>query len=207
MYIIGISGGSGSGKTFLTAKLRNEFSEQELSIIGLDSYYSDNSHLSMDERKRINFDHPEAIDYPLLMNHLGILKMGSDVEIPCYSFLSCTRLEQTILLKPASVLIIEGLFLLYDKDLRSQIDLKIHIDTPAEQRLLNIIERDFRERGRNEMEVRERFYMQVEPGQRKIIEPMRKFADIQFEWTWDHTLLLEHVRSIIIHKNSLFRRN
>ncbi len=207
MFIIGISGGSGSGKSFLTGKLRKEFSREELSIIGLDSYYRDHSHIPIEERQQINFDHPSEIDYPLLIEHVRLLKAGSGVEIPCYSFINCTRQEQTVLVKPASVLVIEGLFVLYNRHLRSQIDEKIHINTPAQQRLQNIIERDSRERGRNESIVRDRFHIFVEPAQREIIEPLRKFADIQFDWSVDHIPLLDHVRDIIRKKSILIQNN
>ncbi len=149
MFIIGIAGGSGSGKTTAAKKLIDNIPESRVSIISQDAYYKDSSHLPMSERKKINFDHPSSVEFELLIQHLHLLRNGQSVEMPIYSYLTCTRQKETITVAPASVVIIEGIFVLAQKELRDLMDLKVFVDAPADNRFIRILNRDRLERGRN----------------------------------------------------------
>ena len=147
MLIIGIAGGTGSGKTTVVNKIIEALPESSVAIIPQDSYYNDQSNLPLEIRKQTNFDHPNAFDWNLFEQQIADLKAGKAIEQPTYSYITCTRLSETIHVEPKDVIIIEGIMAFYDKDLRDQMDLKIFVDAGADERLLRVIVRDIEERG------------------------------------------------------------
>lgn len=148
MYIIGIAGGTGSGKTTVVRRIVESLPPGEIVLIPQDSYYNDNTGLTMEERHRINFDHPDAFDWKLLISHVKALKAGQAVEQPTYSYLECNRLPETIHTEPRKVILIEGILALCNKELRDLMDLRIFVNADADERLIRIINRDIIERGR-----------------------------------------------------------
>lgn len=178
MFIIGIAGGTGSGKTTVVRKLTERLPKGEVVIIPLDSYYKDSSHVPVAERQNINFDHPDAFDWSLLEKHIKMLKEGQAVEQPTYSYLTCTRQEETIHVEPREVVIIEGIMTLCDKELRQQMDVKIFVDADADDRLVRVISRDIIERGRTAEGVIERYLRILKPMHEQFIEPCKRYADV-----------------------------
>jgi uridine kinase len=178
MLIIGIAGGTGSGKTTVVNKIAESFTEGEVAILSQDAYYYDNSHLSLEERRKKNFDHPESIEFPLMVKHIQTLKAGHAVEQPTYSFISCTRQPETIRIEPRHVLIIEGILCLADESLRRLMDVKVFVDCASDVRLSRVIRRDIMERGRNVETVLDRYEKTVRPSHMQFIEPTKNFADI-----------------------------
>jgi uridine kinase len=178
MLIIGIAGGTGSGKTTVVNKIAESFTEGEVAILSQDAYYYDNSHLSLEERRKKNFDHPESIEFPLMVKHIQALKAGHAVEQPTYSFISCTRQPETIRIEPRHVLIIEGILCLADESLRRLMDVKVFVDCASDVRLSRVIRRDIMERGRNVETVLDRYEKTVRPSHMQFIEPTKNFADI-----------------------------
>ncbi len=178
MLIIGIAGGTGSGKTTVVDKIAESFTEGEVAILSQDAYYYDNSNLSLEERRRKNFDHPESIEFPLMVEHIKALKNGCAIEQPTYSFISCTRQKETIRIEPRHVLIIEGILCLADEHLRRLMDVKVFVDCASDVRLSRVIRRDIMERGRNVEMVLDRYEKTVRPSHMQFIEPTKNFADI-----------------------------
>lgn len=178
MLVIGIAGGTGSGKTTVVRKIIEKLPLGEVTVIPQDSYYKDNREIPMEERKKINFDHPDSIEFSLLVDHIKKLKNGESVEQPTYSYLTCTRGEETVLVNPAQVVIIEGILILTNKELRDLIDIKIFVDADADDRLSRVIKRDIIERGRNVSDVLERYDLTVKPSHLQFIEPTKRYADI-----------------------------
>ncbi len=178
MIIIGIAGGTGSGKTTVVKKIYESFSEKQVAIISQDSYYKDNSNLSVDERKLLNFDHPDAIEFSLLIDHIKYLKSGNSIEEPEYSYITCTRSKSTKTIHPLPVLIIEGIMVLYSKELRNLLDIKVFVDCQSDIRLSRVIRRDVIERGRNTEESLIKYEQTVRPSHIQFIEPAKQFADI-----------------------------
>ncbi len=178
MYIIGIAGGTGSGKTTVVKKLREALPKGEVTVIPLDSYYKDSSNVPVQERQFINFDHPDAFDWPLLEKHLKMLKDGEAIEQPTYSYITCTRQEETVHVEPREVVVVEGIMTLCDKKLRSQMDLKIFVDADPDDRLIRVIKRDVVERGRTAEAVMERYERIVKPMHLQFIEPCKRYADL-----------------------------
>lgn len=148
MLIIGIAGGTGSGKTTVVRKIIQSLPEGEVTVIPQDSYYRDNSNLPLEERLKLNFDEPAAIEFELLVNQLKDLKAGKPVEQPIYSYLTCTRSKETIPIQPRDVIIVEGILILCDEELRNMMDMKVFVDADADDRLIRVINRDIIERGR-----------------------------------------------------------
>ena len=148
MLIIGIAGGTGSGKTTVVRKIIESLPAGEVVLLPQDSYYKDSSHVPVEERQNINFDHPDAFDWGLLSKHVAMLREGKSIEQPTYSYLTCTREPETIHIEPREVVIIEGILALCDKKLRSMMDLKIFVDADPDERLIRVIQRDVVERGR-----------------------------------------------------------
>jgi uridine kinase len=179
--IIGISGGSGSGKTWFSNSLAEAITPDNCLLISQDNYYLDNSHIPPEERKNINFDHPSRIDYDLLVNHLQQLREGKPVNMPVYSFLSCERARETVKISARPVIILEGLFIFHNQPVRDLLDVKVFLEASADVRLKRICNRDQSERGRTYEEVCERFYNVVEPMHRKFVDPLRIFADLDLE--------------------------
>ena len=178
MVVIGIAGGTGSGKTTVVRKIRSRLVREKVSFISQDSYYRDNSHIPVEKRKYINFDHPDAIEFELLTEHLIQLKKGEPVQQPTYSYLSCTRQEKTILVEPGPVVIVEGILIFTYQPLIEQLDIKVFIDADADDRLSRVIQRDMNERGRTAAEVLSRYEKTVKPMHLQFIEPSKRNADI-----------------------------
>ena len=178
MFIIGIAGGTGSGKTTVVKKLTERLPKGEVVVIPQDSYYKDSSNVPVEERQNINFDHPDAFEWPLLEGHLRDLREGKAIEQPIYSYLTCTRQEETIHIEPKEVVIIEGILTLVDKKLRAQMDLKIFVDADADDRLIRVIKRDIVERGRTTEAVIERYQRVLKPMHEQFIEPCKRYADV-----------------------------
>ena len=178
MLIIGIAGGTGSGKTTVVRKILESLPENTVAVIPQDSYYNDQSDLPLDVRKRTNFDHPDAFEWPLLAKHISMLKHGQAIEQPTYSYITCTRLDETVHVEPKDVIIVEGIMTLYDKSLRDQMDLKIFVDAEPDERLLRVIERDIAERGHPLEMLISKYRNILKPMHDEFIEPTKQYADI-----------------------------
>ncbi|MBU1369866.1 MAG: uridine kinase [Bacteroidetes bacterium] len=178
MLIIGIAGGSGSGKTTVVKKIIRALPNSAVSVISQDAYYKDNGHLSADERKKINFDHPSSIEFELLIKHIDWLLSGKEIPMPIYSYVSCARSNETIPVKPTKVVIVEGILVLTNAELRRRMDIKIYVDTDGDDRLMRIIQRDIEERGRSFLEVLKHYEHFVKPMHLQFIDPTKRFADI-----------------------------
>ena len=178
MFIIGIAGGTGSGKTTVVRKIIERLPKGEVVVIPLDSYYKDSSNVPMEDRQKINFDHPDAFDWPLLEKHLDMLKEGKSIEQPTYSYITCTRQPETIHVEPREVIIVEGILALCDDNLRKQMDMKIFVDADADDRLIRVIKRDIVERGRTTEAVIERYQRVLKPMHAQFIEPCKRYADV-----------------------------
>ena len=178
MLIIGIAGGTGSGKTTVVRKIIERLPMGEVVILPQDSYYRDSSYLPLEKRLEINFDHPDSIEFELLVKHLKKLKEGKTIEQPIYSYLTCTRSSETIPIKPCHVIIVEGILVLTNPELREMMDLKVFVDADADDRLIRVINRDIIERGRSINKVMERYECTVKPMHLQFIEPSKRFADL-----------------------------
>lgn len=191
MLIIGIAGGSGSGKTTVVNSLIQKFPENNISVISQDAYYKNNAHLTDSEKKKINFDHPSSIEFPLLIQHIDFLKNGNSIQMPIYSYITCTRSKETIYVESTSILIIEGILILTDAELRKRMDLIIFIDTDTDERQKRIIERDTRERGRSIRAANKHFNDFVNPMHEQFIEPTKKYADILIPKGWKNHMAID----------------
>lgn len=178
MIIIGIAGGTGSGKTTVVRKIVNSLAPGEVVLLPQDSYYKDSSHVPAELRQQINFDHPDAFDWPLLLQHIQMLKEGESIEQPVYHYQTSSRLAETIHVEPRPVIIIEGILSLCDPDLRNMMDLKIFVDADPDERLIRVIQRDVVERGRTAEAVMERYTRVLKPMHQQFIEPTKRYADL-----------------------------
>lgn len=178
MIIIGIAGGTGSGKTTVVRKIVENLPKGEVVVLPQDSYYKDSSHVPVEERQNINFDHPNAFDWDLLTSQLAQLKSGKAIEQPTYSYLTCTRQKETIHIEPKNVIIVEGILALCDPMLRNQMDLKIFVDADSDERLIRVISRDIVERGRTAEDVMNRYTRVLKPMHLQFIEPTKRYADL-----------------------------
>ncbi|MDD6280108.1 MAG: uridine kinase [Bacteroidales bacterium] len=178
MLIIGIAGGTGSGKTTVVNKILSSFPAGEVAVIPQDSYYKDSSHIPPEDRSKINFDEPDAIEWSLLVEHLRQLKKGNAIEMPTYSYLTCTRQEETVSVKPCDVVIVEGILVLADPVLRQMMDVKCFVDADADDRLIRVIARDCIERGRTPQMVIDRYEEVLKPMHCRYIEPCKRYADL-----------------------------
>lgn len=176
--IIGIAGGTGSGKTTVVRKIAESLPPHYVAVVPLDSYYNDTSHMTDEERHNINFDHPDAFDWKLLIKHVHELANGKAVEQPTYSYLQCNRLPETIHVEPKPVIIIEGIMTLLDKKLRDMMDLKIFVDADPDERLIRNIQRDTIDRGRTVSMVVDRYLKVLKPMHEQFIEPTKRYADL-----------------------------
>ena len=178
MLIIGIAGGSGSGKTTVVRALTEQLKEKVV-VIPQDSYYKDSSHLPMEERQKVNFDHPDSIDFDLLIKHLKELKKGHSVEQPVYSYITCSRSStETVTVHPAEVIIVEGILIFCCAELRKQMDIKIFVDADDDDRLMRVMARDILERGKTVETVIQRYSRTVTPMFLQFIEPSKRYADV-----------------------------
>ena len=178
MIVIGIAGGTGSGKTTVVKRIVESFPKNEVVLLPQDSYYKDSSNVPMELRKRINFDHPDAFDWDLLSEQLSMLRDGKAIEQPVYSYLTCTRQPETIHIEPRNIVIIEGILALSDPKLRELMDLKIFVDADPDERLIRVIQRDVIERGRTAEEVMDRYVKVLKPMHLEFIEPAKRYADL-----------------------------
>lgn len=178
MLIIGIAGGAGSGKTTVVKKIAERLPKDSVAIISQDAYYCDGSHLPMEERQKINFDHPDSIEFDLIVEHLRKLQAGESIKQPVYSYVTCTRMNETVEIKPKEVIIIEGILVLTHTELRNMMNLKIFVDAEADERLMRVIKRDIRERGRDTEQILNRYVATVKPMHLQFIEPTKRYADL-----------------------------
>lgn len=200
MIIIGIAGGTGSGKTTFVNKLIASLEKDSVAVISQDSYYRDHPELSESERKKLNFDHPDAIEWELLLEHIHQLENGVTVEQPIYSMITCSRKNTTHPVKPNKVLIVEGILILTSDIIRDVFSLKIFIDADADHRLMRVVKRDMEERGRNVDEVMTRYLNTVRPMHDQFIEPSKKFADIIVPIGGDNHVAIEVLSQYITAK-------
>lgn len=201
MTIIGIAGGTGSGKTTVVRKIAEALPPYHVVVVPLDSYYNDTSDMTEEERRAINFDHPDAFDWKLLVRHVNELRNGHAVEQPTYSYLLCNRLKETVHVEPRPVIIIEGIMTLLNKKLRDMMDLKIFVDTDSDERLIRNIQRDVQERGRTVDMVIDRYLKVLKPMHEQFIEPTKKYADLIIpQGGENHTgigILCKYIESIV----------
>lgn len=200
MLIIGIAGGTGSGKTTVVRKIIESLGEGEVVLLPQDSYYKDNSDVAPEERQNINFDHPDAFDWPLFSYHVAQLKKGLAIEQPTYSYLTCTRQPETIHVEPREVVIVEGILALSDKQLRDQMDLKVFVDADSDERLIRVIQRDMIERGRTAEMVMERYTRVLKPMHQQFIEPTKRYADLIIPQGGENQIAIQ-ILTMFIEKN------
>lgn len=178
MQIIGVAGGTGSGKTTVVKKIVEAMPPHFVTVLPLDSYYTDESQATPEERKNINVDHPDAFDWPLFIEHVRMLKEGKAIEMPTYSYAEFSRLPETVHVEPRPIVIVEGIMVLLNKELRDMMDLKIFVDTDSDERLIRNIQRDVVERGRTLDMVLDRYLRMKKPMHEQFIEPTKKYADL-----------------------------
>ena len=178
MLIIGIAGGTGSGKTTVVKKIMKRLPVGEVAIISQDSYYKDSSHVPVEDRQKINFDEPAAFDWDLLIRHLKELKAGRAIEMPTYSYLTCTRQEETVHVESSDVVLVEGILVFSDRRVRDMFDIKVFVDADGDDRLIRVISRDCIERGRTPQMVIERYERVLKAMHIQHIEPAKRYADL-----------------------------
>jgi uridine kinase len=203
--LVGIAGGSGAGKTTLVnviSKKLKAWASIEATIVNHDSYYKEYSHLSKTEKDKLNFDHPNSLDNHLFVEHLALLKQGQSVLAPVYDFATHSRLTNTIIIKPSSVILVDGILLLVEPKIREILDIKIFLDTPADIRILRRLHRDINERGRTVESVINQYLTTVRPMHEQFVEPSKQYADlILFGENWSESQL-ETVINLILNKLS-----
>lgn len=200
--IIGITGGSGSGKTTVVKKILETLSKKEVAIISQDSYYRDNKNISLEERRKINFDHPNSIEFDLLVSQLEQIKAGNAIEEPVYDYISSTRMDNTIHVEPRHVIIVEGILLFTDARVRDLCNIKVFVDAQPDDRLIRIIERDLFERGRTPEAVIARYGV-VKEMHEQFIEPTKRYADIIIPQGGENHVAIDILVSMIKQKLSL----
>lgn len=197
MLIIGIAGGTGSGKTTVVQQIIEELPENEVCVISQDSYYKETNHLKFDERVKINFDHPQAIDFNLMVEHLECLRNGMAFEQPIYSFKDHNRTDKTITTHPKKVVIVEGILILTHPKIREMFDIKVYVHADSDERLIRRLKRDMAERGRDMAEVLNRYQNTLKPMHQEFIEPTKEFADIIIPTNRYNTVAVNLIRTII----------
>ncbi len=197
MLILGIAGGTGCGKTTVVNQILEQLPEGEVGVISQDSYYKDTSHLSYEERVNINFDHPRSIDFELLEEHLKELRKGNIIEQPVYSFVKHNRTGDTIKTHPRKVMIVEGILILTNNELRDIFDIKIYVHADSDERLIRRLKRDIAERGRSLEEVLNRYQTTLKPMHQQFIEPMKEYADLIIPNNKYNTVAIDVVKTII----------
>jgi uridine kinase len=197
--VIGIAGGSGSGKTTVVKKIMSLFPKQDVILLSQDNYYKDISHLSAEIRKETNFDHPDSIEFSLLEQQIIQLLKGHSVVQPAYSYITCARSEGRVI-EPKKVIVVEGILLFTDATLRQLFDVKIFVDAQADERLIRLIKRDTIERGRDSAEVLNRYEKTVRPMHEQFIEPSKKYADIIVPLGGDNQVAIKVLASMIKNK-------
>lgn len=203
--IIGIAGGSGSGKTTIAHEIADEINaDDHITIMTQDSYYKDNTGVPMAERKKINYDHPDAFDMPLLEDQLNQLLHRKPIEMPTYDFTAHTRSEKTIHVEPSDIIILEGILVLSNEAIRNLMDIKVYVDTDDDIRFIRRLERDIKERGRSLDSVINQYLSTVKPMYHQFIEPTKRYADIIVPEGGENDVAIDmlttKVRSVLSHK-------
>ncbi len=178
MLVIGIAGGSGSGKTTVVNEIIKRLPKDSVAVISQDSYYFDNGHLPKEEKKLINFDHPNSIEWGFLIKHLDEIKRGESVDIPIYSYITCSRADETVTVQPKKVIIVEGILVLTNAELRKRLDIIVYVDADGDDRLMRIIKRDMQERGRSLDQALNHYDNFVKKMHLQFIEPTKRYANI-----------------------------
>ena len=201
MLVIGIAGGTGSGKTTVVRKIIESLPAGEVTVIPQDCYYNDNPHIPLEVRLKMNYDEPASIEWSLLTRHLDQLRRGETVEMPTYDFITCSRLKETITLHPTEVVVVEGILVLTDKSLRDMMDVRVFVDADADERLIRVIERDCIERNRTPQMVIDRYRETLKPMHELYIEPSKRYADLIVPQGGNNTvairLLTDYIRSLL----------
>ncbi|MGM9817236.1 MAG: uridine kinase [Lepagella sp.] len=201
MLVIGIAGGTGSGKTTVVRKIIESLPADEVVVMPQDSYYKDNAHIPLEERLKMNYDEPASIEWTLLTDQIKRLKAGEDVEMPTYDFITCSRLKETVHLRPKEVIVVEGILVLTDKELRDMLDVKVFVDADADERLIRVIKRDCVERGRTPQMVIDRYQETLKPMHELYIEPSKRYADLIIPQGGGNNvaikLLTDYIRSLL----------
>ena len=197
MLIIGIAGGTGSGKTTVVSKILQNLNANEVNVLSQDNYYHDNTHLSLQEREKLNYDHPQSIDFDLLVKHVQALKNGESIEQPIYSFVTHTRTGNHVLVEPREVLIVEGILVLTSKELLKEFDLKVFVHADNDERLIRRIRRDTQERGRDLEEVLHRYQTTLKPMHDEFIEPSKSYADIIIPNMRPNTVAIDFLTTVV----------
>jgi len=175
--VIGIAGGTGSGKSTLSKRIKENLADS-VTLICHDNYYKDNPHMDFEERTKVNYDHPDAFDTDLLIEHLTALREGKEIDMPTYSFVEHARNKETIHIKPTKVIILEGILIFENEELRQMMDMKIFVDTDADVRFIRRMSRDVKSRGRDLDSIVGQYLNTVKPMHEQFVEPSKKYADI-----------------------------
>lgn len=201
MLVIGIAGGTGSGKSTVVRKIIESLPAGEVVVMPQDSYYKNNAHIPLEERLKMNYDEPASIEWSLLTRQIRDLKEGHSVEMPTYDFITCSRLKETVHLKPKEVIVVEGILVLTDKELRDMLDVKVFVDADADERLIRVIRRDCVERGRTPEMVIDRYQETLKPMHELYIEPSKRYADLIVPQGGGNNvaikLLTDYIRSLL----------
>ncbi|MHC1706931.1 MAG: uridine kinase [Bacteroidales bacterium] len=202
MLIIGISGGSGSGKSTVVKKIIERLPKGSVTVIPQDAYYKDNGHLPAEEKAKINFDHPSSIEFTLMNKHLNLLRQGITIEMPIYSYITCARAKETIPVIPSKVIIVEGILIFTNPSVRSKMNIKAFVDADPDDRLIRIINRDIIERGRDYQTALRHYETFVKPMHLQFIEPTKRYADIIIPQGGANEVAIDILASRIIMKLS-----
>lgn len=201
MLIIGIAGGTGSGKTTVVRKIIESLPMDSVAVLPQDCYYKDNAHIPLETRLTMNYDEPASIEWTLLTQHLKELKAGNVIQMPTYDFITCSRLKETITIHPREVVVVEGILVLTDKELRDMLDVKVFVDADADERLIRVIHRDCIERGRTPKMVTDRYEETLKPMHELYIEPSKRYADLIVPQGGNNNvaikLLTDYIRSLL----------
>ena len=200
MLIIGIAGGTGSGKSTVVRKIQQSLPKEGIAVIPQDCYYRSNPHIPLEERLKMNYDEPASIEWSLLTKQLRELKAGRSIEMPTYDFITCARLPETVHIEPQEVVIVEGILVLCDKELRDMMDVKVFVDAEADERLIRVIHRDCIERNRTPQMVIDRYMETLKPMHELYIEPSKRYADLIIPMGGSNRQAIDIMRSYIIHR-------
>lgn len=205
MVIIGIAGGTGSGKTTVVRKIIEALPKEKVAVLPQDRYYKDNRHIPLETRLKMNYDEPASIEWTLLVKHLRELKEGKSIEMPTYDMLTCSRTDETMTVNPCDVVVVEGILVLNDPELRDMMDIKVFVDADADERLIRVIERDCVERGRTARMVIDRYRETLKPMHELYIEPTKRCADLIIPQGGNNTvainLLKDYILSLLHHSD------